>query len=144
MTEQQDGIDMARSGWENPEGFKPRERPPVEVPPAPDICGDIGPGGWACELKPGHQLREHRADDGSPTGVRWAREQVEVTGPRAMNEGRQEFAPGRIVRDPGVVRLIEARAEGMRQIRDIAETALKSESPAAWVLALDKIRGMVS
>lgn len=129
----QQGIDMSRSGWENPEGLQRAPRQNVAPPPAPDVCEAPGPDGWTCDKPPGHRpLGEHWADTGAPGGLRWETAMMETTGPAEMNRGEQSFAPGAI---------IEPTPAGvLAEIRSLAESAMKAESPARWVIALDKIR----
>jgi len=137
MSEQ--GIDLSRSGWENPEGFKPRQRDNVPVPEVPEVCGDVGPNGWVCEMPPGHDRYQHWADNGTNEGVTWEREKVEVTSHGAMVRGEQEFIPGRIM----TTAMMNPNVD-LDEIRSIAEKALQSQAPAVWAVALAKIQEMVS
>lgn len=122
----QDGIDLSQSGWENPEGFKPRERDNTPAPAVAPVCGAKSPDGWECELPPGpHNV--HKADDGSNGGLMWATDQVSNQEPRDRIMS--------VLRDQGY-------AVDHQAIHAIATDALRAETPAAWVRALDKIREM--
>lgn len=116
-----DGIDLSKSSWDNPEGFVRAPRPvtPVTVVQA---CEAAGPDGWVCDLRPDHG-GPHRAE-GGPS---W--EMAEVT---TLAEAEPRFITGRTL-DP---RLAE--------IHDLAVAGLRAELPAAWILALDKIRAVVA
>jgi hypothetical protein len=129
------GIDMGKSGWENPEGWTPREREPV--PPPEPVCEAKGLDGWTCDLAPNHPGNEHEADAGDRK-VRWPR----------------ELAAGGIVREPATtfnreiheqpwtpladVPLNEA-GKVMLRIRTVATEALGAQAPAAWAVALAEI-----
>lgn len=126
------GIDLSQSGWDNPDGFVKRPRPSTPAPPVPDACGAAGPDGWTCDLPPVHlPLGAHYADDGSPHGLRWTTEMADAS-TFGTPPDQPRLIPGRIITS------IATPAE----IHALAAEALKAESPAAWVLALDKIRGM--
>jgi hypothetical protein len=136
----QPGIDMAHSGWGNPDHHPaPAPRPVAEVPPADDVCEMAGPGGWACENKPGHR-GEHWADTGARKTY-WTTDMVETTTVADLARGEQTFIPGRshVVdpeREPGIPGDV---AEMLHEVAVIATKALASQSPAAWAVALDKI-----
>lgn len=127
----QDGIDLKRSGWENPDGFVPRPRdagPAVRMDDT--ICGDQHPDGWVCELTPGHQPPEvHVADNGAPGGVRWTRSLHDVT---AIQDG----PPGTTLIQGHVTETI---GTPMDRIRSIAARALESQLPSNWAIALSEI-----
>lgn len=124
------GIDMAHSGWTNPEGFKPRERDNTPAPAVPDVCGDVGPSGFVCELPPGHPYPPlHRADDGSPDGVVWRASMINVGTygePNAVLPGPKE-----------VVASVSTAV-----IHEVAERALSSDRAADWAVALAEIARM--
>lgn len=122
------GIDLSQSGWDNPDGFVKAPRPSTPAPPVRPVCEAVGPHGWVCDLPAGHP-HEHKADDGSPDGLRWTREMVDVS-TLSTPPDQPVLIPGRLVTVGDV----------MDRIAELADEALKSESPAAWVLALDKIR----
>lgn len=125
---QQDGIDLARSGWENPEGFKPTPRPNIPAPPVAAICESKGPHGWVCDLPPNHvPADQHRADDGSPGGFRWTQNWADVT-------NLQDSEPQRI--PAGVT--IEPR-DRLSDIESMAQRGLESPHPAQWAIALERI-----
>lgn len=117
-----DGIDLSKSSWDNPDGFVRAPRP---VTPVTSVaaCEAAGPDGWVCDLKPNHPGTLHRAE-GGPS---W--EMAEVT---TLAEAEPRFITGRTL-DP---RLAEIHA--------LAVDGLRAESPAAWILALDKIRAVVA
>lgn len=123
------GIDLSKSGWENPDGFQPRERPEQAPPPDP-VCEAAGPDGWACDLPPNHRGNLHKADDGGK-GVTWPRdgeftpapEPVTVNETQPMTEDRDDWSK-------------------LSAIHEIAETASASDRPAQWAVALDKIMAM--
>lgn len=141
------GIDMDRSGWENPEGFERAPRPRVDVPVV-RVCEAPGPDGWTCDLKPNHQpTDQHYADDGG-RGVRW-------TGPMADVSRIQDEAPVLIpaYAHPGppkpatlpdglIVPDAPDRFGKLAQVESVATQALDTPSPAAWAVALDKIVGI--
>jgi hypothetical protein len=129
MSEQ--GIDLARSAWENPEGFKPRERDHGAVKVV-KVCEAPGPDGWVCDLSPGHGP-DHKADDGGQ-GVRWS-------GPMADVSQIQDPEPVLIpAYDPArLPSLTEAVSAPLVEIHALAEAAMSNPSPAAWAVALDKI-----
>lgn len=146
---QRDGIDLSKSTWENPDGFTPAPRPAVAAPELPKTCDAPGPDGWLCDLQPGHGP-DHRADNGQPGGVTWYGEMAETT---AIGQKQQTFIPA--YREP---QNVTYREGGMTfnpepesttallllkgRVFDVAQDALKAESPAAWVRALDKISEM--
>ena len=125
---QPDGIDMARSGWTNPEGFQRAPRPAVAVPQA-EACEAPGPYGWVCDLRPGHG-GDHRADDGSPDGLRWVQRYADVS---TLSDPPDEpkMIPARIE--------VVAPGSTLEEIAKIAQTALDEGNPSRWVLALDRI-----
>lgn len=125
---QPDGIDLTRSTWTNPEGFKQAPRPSTPAPPFPAVCGHLGPEGWECELPPGHRPADHhRADDGTPQGVRWTQRYAEVT---TLADAEPQYVPSIVSLD---------RGDRLEHVAAIAGKALDSQSPAAWAVALDKI-----
>lgn len=118
-----DGIDMRRSGWTNPDGFRPEPRPATPAPPAPEVCGNQGPDGWVCDLNPGHiPAGSHWADTGEAGGERWEDETLEAL---TLKEG--ETAP----RVPKI--------SLMDEVGTIARGGLANPSPAAWAVALNRI-----
>lgn len=112
-------IDMSKSGWENPEGFGPRERT-EQAPPEVKVCEVVGPDGWVCDLPPNHGGDMHVAD-GGPS---WPR-----TG------ARPEPAPS----SQDWAQIPPAWDEVTSQVREISLKALAAQSPAAWAVALSKI-----
>ena len=133
MTQPQ-GIDLANSGWDNPEGYTPRERDRGPEPVPDDICGDQHPNGWACELKPGHRpVAEHWADDGNPGGIRWTRALVDTStlADLALSPDRRPFVQGGIIS--------QDRAPFLEEIGLMARDALANPNPAAWAVALNRI-----
>lgn len=131
MTQPGDGIDMRRSSWENPEGFQSTPRVVLKAPDPDPVCGHVGPDGWTCDLKPGHRpASAHKADDGTPAGVRWTQEMVDVS---QVQDSRPVLIPGRVTAVPRGT---------LEDIATVAREALDSPSPSAWVLALDQIIGM--
>lgn len=128
MTQPGDGIDMRRSSWQNPEGFQPTPRVILKAPDPDPVCGHVGPDGWVCDLKPDHRpANAHKADDGTPAGVRWVQEMVDVS---RIEDSQPVLIPGRVTSVPRGT---------LEDIAAIARGALESPSPADWVLALDKI-----
>jgi hypothetical protein len=126
------GIDLARSSWDNPEGFTPRERDHGKVVVV-KVCEAPGPGGWVCDLPPNHVPQDqHRADDGTQDGVRW-------TGPMADTRTLADREPVLI---PAYADPTPARPDALAQITTVAAKALESSAPAAWAVALDKILGL--
>jgi hypothetical protein len=129
------GIDMEHSGWTNPEGFVPRKRDSTPAPVVPDVCGDVGPGGFVCELSPGHAasvppghtFAVHKADDGSPEGVVWRQSMIDVG---TYGEPDQVM--------PGPVKELVASVS-MATIHEIAERALSSDRAADWAVGLAEI-----
>lgn len=123
-------IDMSKSGWDNPEGFIPRERD-VAPPPEP-ACEAQGPDGWVCDLKPGHKGTDHKAD-GGPSWPRRASEGVAVIlgegGPEVVTDGA-DWTPWKDA----------TAAKGvLKDIHTIAQYALDDPSPANWAVTLSKI-----
>lgn len=128
MPRQGDGIDLARSVWENPEGFQPTPRPNIPAPPVPEICGHKGPYGWECDLRPSHVPADrHRADDGSPDGFRWTQNYADVT---TVFDTETQLIPSTITVDSG---------DRLTGIASIASEALSSAYPAQWAIALERI-----
>jgi hypothetical protein len=114
------GIDMGRSGWDNPDGFTPRERdkaPAGEIP----ACEAAGPDGWVCDLPPGHRGDNHKAE-GGPS---WP------TNP--------DQAPMRPVGQNITLPPFEADRAVLRTVRLMALDAAASDKPMAWALALTEI-----
>ena len=130
-------IDMSKSGWDNPEGFTPRERD--QAPPPVEACEAPGPDGWVCDLKPGHGGDVHRAD-GGPTWP-FLRSGGMVTGPVPVVGER---GPEAILTEADWKPwedATEARAV-LRSVREVATAASQSDRPAHWAVALDKILEM--
>lgn len=133
------GIDMGHSGWGNPDRHVPRSRQAVPAPPAPDVCEMQGPGGWACENKPGHR-GEHWADTGARKTY-WTTDMIDVS----MYPGAEpEFIPGLShavdpEREPGRLLPTTARGRALTEVTALAEEAIAHQSPAAWAIALGKI-----
>ena len=129
-------IDMSKSGWDNPEGFTPRERD--QAPPPVEACEAPGPDGWVCDLKPGHGGDVHRAD-GGPT---WPRQKYSGGGGRGPEPARAEDEAVLTEADWKPWKdATEARAV-LRSVREVATTASQSDRPAHWAVALDKILEM--
>ena len=114
-------IDMKKSGWENPEGFTPRERD--QAPPPVEACEAPGPDGWVCDLPPRHGGDVHRAD-GGPTWSAVLRSGGVVTGPVPIVG---EYGPEVVL------------TAALQSVREVATTASQSDRPAHWAVALDKI-----
>lgn len=139
---QPDGIDLGRSGWENPEGFKPRPPRHTPAPKVLEVCGERSPEGWECEKRPGHPEREgHWADNGESGGVRWvSRRKVDVT--RLDEKGPVYIDGGPIgpIGWPAIVSDGPTITEfKIPQVITIAKQALESQTPASWAIALGKI-----
>jgi hypothetical protein len=135
-----DGIDLSRSTWQTPDGtaldpgaYGGQKRPPSAVP-AVEACEAPGPGGWTCDLEPGHGPN-HMADDGTAAGVRWFGPMAETTAigarePRYMPAYTQpEVIEAEIIVHP-------------KSIAAIAEDALASGRPSDWAVALNEILGL--
>jgi len=115
----ENGIDVSRSGWGNPDNHEARKPRGVQGAPLEEIevCGDLHPDGWACDGKPGHfPATQHFADTG---GV-------------ALHWGNAQTPWGHQPTDRMDLR-----------IRSVADAALKSGSPAKWAIALDNIVAMI-
>jgi hypothetical protein len=135
------GIDLSGSGWDNPEGFVRAPRPSTPAPPVPPACEAVGPDGWTCDRRPHPDGEYHKADDGSPHGLRWTTEMADAS-VYGTPVDEPVLISGRItILDPEHVPTGNVTVgDVLEEIALLAETALKAESPAAWVLALDKIR----
>lgn len=133
MTQPGDGIDLSRSMWQNPEGFAKTPRPYTPPVPSVEVCGDVGPEGWTCDLKPDHTPREeHWAETGESGGLRWK---------RAVHDAATLFDPPG---QSGVLqgRITEVTRTRLDEARAIATSALESDRPAHWAIALERIRGL--
>jgi hypothetical protein len=115
------GIDMGRSGWDNPDGFKPQERetvPMVEV----SACEAAGPDGWVCDLPPGHRGEIHRAELG-PT---WPK----------INPDYHPLEP---VEPPVTLPPSEADRTALAKVRRVTLEASDSDRAIVWAAALAEI-----
>jgi hypothetical protein len=113
------GIDMDRSGWDNPDGFKPQERetvPVVEI----SACENAGPDGWVCDLPPGHRGDVHRAELGPTWPTKWAL----TSEPATLTLDNRDGGPDRSV---------------LAEIRHLALGAMDSDKSSAWAVALASI-----
>jgi hypothetical protein len=146
MNQPGEGIDLSRSGWTNPDGFERDPRPNVPAPAVPKVCGDIGPDGWECEYRPGHKpVERHWADNGEPGGTTWERSLIDISTYQEMNlpEEQRPTIQGRITAArPGVEPSEDSLLRDMNLITNLAAEAIKAPNPAAWAVALEKIRGI--
>lgn len=155
MTQPGDGIDLSKSGWTNPEGFTRDPRPSTPTPPAPRVCGDIGPDGWECDYPPNHKPRgKHWADNGEPGGIVWERSihDASTMADLALPEDQRPFVQGGIVATRPGIELMEGepvlharRMENLSAtdrftISTLVERGLASTNPGQWYAALDKIQ----
>lgn len=122
------GIDMAGSGWTNPEGWQAPERPHVAPPPLEPTCPATSEDGWTCDRPPGHSPADrHYADNGEPGGVRW----VQALADASTMDGQVIMVAG--VRRPDTMGVLD-------EIDALAGQALAGQAPAAWAIALSKIQ----
>jgi hypothetical protein len=127
-------VDMSRSGWDNPEGFTPRQRD--QAPPPEPACEVAGPDGWVCDLPPRHGGTDHHAD-GGPS---WPIEGKQRPEPALLSErwaGEPAPWPGRMGR--AVVPPSEADRTVLAKVREVAQKGQEDHYPAAWAVALAKI-----
>lgn len=142
----QQGIDLGRSGWANPEGFQPQRKPAIPAPPVPEVCGDQGPEGWVCDLKPGHKPAEdHWADTGEAGGLRWSRSVHDVStfDDLSLPDGERPKIQGGIVESHKAANEFrtyeDALIDALNSISALASEGLKNPAPAAWAIALSQI-----
>jgi hypothetical protein len=115
-------IDMNRSGWDNPDGFKPRER--EQAPPPAPACEVEGPDGWVCDLPPGHGGPDHKAD-GGPS---WVIDSIDgKPAPAPLSEKWEVMPPS------------EADHAILAKVREVAQKGREDHYPAAWAVALADI-----
>jgi hypothetical protein len=114
------GIDMDHSGWDNPLGFKPRERD--QAPPPVAACEAAGPDGWVCDLPPHHRGDNHKADGGPswPVGGHPA--------PVRFDDAENVTMP------PS-----EADRDVLAKVRRVAQEASISDRAIIWAAALAEI-----
>lgn len=129
---QPDGIDLTRSGWNNPENLQTDRsyRTHTHVKPL-NWCENHGPGGWVCDLPAGHQGDLHSADVGEDDPLRWRQNYADVS--------TIDTPPDKPVFIPSTIEPLPGTLLDVGVIGDIAEKALSSERPSAWAVALDEI-----
>lgn len=138
------GIDLSQSGWENPEGWKPRERT-EQAQPIPPACDAEGPDGWICDLKPNHGGTVHRADG----GPEWPRDARFASAPEPVAANERSRMAMDVTPYPGEGRaIIDDSATALTPldewaivaaIREVAREAIADPMPAQWAMALGKI-----
>lgn len=132
---QPDGIDLTRSGWNNPENLQTDRsyRTKAHVEPLNlNWCENHGPDGWVCDLPAGHQGDLHSADVGKDEPLRWQQNYANVS-TLGTPPDKPVFIPS----------TIEPYREGgpllLGVVADMAEKALASDRPSTWAVALSEI-----
>lgn len=122
---------MKRSGWTNPEGWKPAPRS-SEPAPAVQACEAAGPGGWTCDLKPGHEpAADHWADNGEAGGMRWRETKIDAS---VVGDAEPVYVPGPLERLATV---------SPEVIAELVSRGLNSPNPGHWYTALTEIQELL-
>jgi len=114
-------VDMSRSGWENPDGFTPRQRD--QAPPPEPACEAAGPDGWVCDLPPRHGGTDHHADGGPSWPI----------------EGKQRSEPSPLSGKRAPVPDTWDEADLLAKVRKVALLGQEDHYPAVWAVALAEI-----